>query len=161
MAGDVVIGNINSVYLVKTDTAYSTGCDEAPLALYLLPHQLDSNRISTESAMVLTVTPFPMVVQQLNFTLTLICAPWSVSETDQSPGFPVYPNPSSDFCTVAMDAHEQNSALVIYDVEGRVVHQEVIIRSETVLNTALYSPGMYLITIRSGAGTQSVRIVVE
>lgn len=61
----------------------------------------------------------------------------------------IFPNPNSGTFSVKMDkAINKNAQLAIYDVEGRVVHQQQLTNQQTDITTQNLASGVYIINIQ-------------
>ena len=75
--------------------------------------------------------------------------------------FKVSPNPFMDLVYVEVDSGDLDMDLVVVDMYGKVVYQEKIDRqSHTLtLDSSSWAAGVYGVSIRTTAGTQSTLIV--
>lgn len=69
----------------------------------------------------------------------------------------VFPNPTTDALTIVVDAP---ASVVVTDLTGQeVATYRVDATDRTTLATTAWEAGMYLVTVRSSTGTQTVRVV--
>jgi hypothetical protein len=77
--------------------------------------------------------------------------------------FQLYPNPAHNTFTISLNTplSTVNCQLSIFDVTGRVVHEQTIINQEsTIINTNL-SAGVYLLKLIAGEKVYAQKLVVE
>ena len=80
----------------------------------------------------------------------------SISKTENH--FLLYPNPTHDKFVV--ESSEIIDRVTIYDITGRVVHEQTIINHKSeIINS--FSPGVYLIKVMSGERVMTEKLVVE
>ena len=61
----------------------------------------------------------------------------------------IFPNPNNGTFSVKMDkAIAKNAQLAIYDVEGKVVHQQQLTNQQTDITTQNLASGVYIINIQ-------------
>jgi len=73
----------------------------------------------------------------------------SISESELSENFSIYPNPSSNLVTVTAE-YKQINTIVIYDILGKIIFTDLIINSSTSsIDISAFSKGLYFITINN------------
>jgi hypothetical protein len=82
----------------------------------------------------------------------------SVNDVVQKDGFSIYPNPAHN--TLNVKCRIKNAELRIYDVTGRIVHQQILTSSHQQIN-ASFSPGIYLVRVTAGEKVWTEKLVVE
>ena len=72
----------------------------------------------------------------------------------------IYPNPATHFIMIkAPEALQQEYTLKYYDMQGRLIHQQILyLPGETELPKSL-SPGIYMLQIRTGNGVYHTRLI--
>jgi len=92
-----------------------------------------------------------------NFTL------WDSTQVDtpQLPQINVFPNPFADFFEVDYPESWHNSELVIFDMHGRVIHQERLLPETRMQHVTSLAAGMYLVKISSMAGENKTFVVIK
>lgn len=74
-----------------------------------------------------------------------------------------YPNPAHDFLNLSFSEIAQPARLRLFDLHGRMVHQQVLppFSEQMVIDTRLFSPGIYFIEIQRVANAvERVKIVI-
>ncbi|MFA5648092.1 MAG: GEVED domain-containing protein [Bacteroidales bacterium] len=61
--------------------------------------------------------------------------------------YSVYPNPANDHITVSLNGIEGEISVRIYDLQGRLVKQDVLTNSSTRLDVSNLSKGVYIISV--------------
>jgi hypothetical protein len=138
-------------YLIKTDSAGISGCDDSTLN--------NANNISTGSSGTQNV-----YIDTLSFT----SFPVSLTSSSPSPTAPtiycyiltginalaynsekiiISPNPSNGKFTVMLPSYEKNAQIEIYNVLGEEVYESTLHSGETQLNVAGKPEGIYLYRI--------------
>ena len=69
----------------------------------------------------------------------------------------VYPNPASNLVTIE---NANTAECTISSVDGKVVYRGEIYKTR-VVDLSIYSPGIYLVSIRSGSSIETVKVVKE
>ena len=81
----------------------------------------------------------------------------SVSEVISNERFSIYPNPSNGSFTIEF-TNEVNRNLRVYDIHGRVVHQEVLINNSNQINLSSLRKGIYIIDLDEGKEREKIII---
>lgn len=81
----------------------------------------------------------------------LCLQPTAVPQLQGDAVFTFYPNPVPDFITVSGNLSGATS-LVIYDLQGRVVLQEKLTRTEQRVDLRSLAPGQYLVRVQNASG---------
>jgi len=77
---------------------------------------------------------------------------------EETIAFAVYPNPTSDFVTITSTMSTEASVLV-YNLEGKIVHQTSISGNEKQINLAGLSNGTYLLKVTNALQSTTFRII--
>jgi hypothetical protein len=88
----------------------------------------------------------------------IITYPTSVNENIPVNGFSIYPNSAHNVLNV--ECRIKNAELRIYDVSGRIVHQQILTSAYQQINNSL-SPGIYLVKVTAGEKVLIKKLVVE
>ncbi|WP_130736494.1 T9SS-dependent choice-of-anchor J family protein [Flavobacterium sp. J27] len=75
-------------------------------------------------------------------------------------GFSMYPNPAINQLTISSENTQMNSIIVV-DVNGRVVKQNLVNATETQINVSDLVAGVYMVTIASPEGTSVQKFVKQ
>jgi len=69
-------------------------------------------------------------------------------------GINIFPNPVSDFVTIALNANERILSLKIFDAIGKEILKQDANAStvNTKIDVSQFKPGVYFIEVRSGDG---------
>ncbi|PQJ12704.1 hypothetical protein CJD36_002870 [Flavipsychrobacter stenotrophus] len=86
--------------------------------------------------------------------------PVGVNEEKQPVQCFIYPNPTSGITTLEVLASNLPCTLTITDLLGRCM-QATVVNSQNVTVDCNYSPGTYILTLRSSSGIQVQKLVVE
>ncbi len=65
----------------------------------------------------------------------------------------IYPNPCTEFINIEIDPADLPAQLMLYDVSGKILIQQVLNHSNTSVNTASLSQGMYFYKLISKSGS--------
>ena len=73
----------------------------------------------------------------------------------------VFPNPAQDVLMLDTPSNFMDGTLTIYDMLGRVVHNQTIIQESTSLDVTSYSSGLYILQLELGTQKQIIRFVKQ
>jgi hypothetical protein len=73
----------------------------------------------------------------------------------------LYPNPTSDIVTLAIDTNVSNAEVTVFSTIGQTVMTRSISTQETALDMTGIQPGIYVLRIASDAGVVSKRIIKQ
>jgi hypothetical protein len=85
-------------------------------------------------------------------------------------GLTIYPNPAHNTFTISIDGQSSmvngstgspTGQLKIYDVTGRMVHEQTIRNQESEIRNLNLSPGVYLVRVEMGEKVRQQKLVVE
>ncbi|HUP14218.1 MAG TPA: T9SS type A sorting domain-containing protein, partial [Niastella sp.] len=85
-------------------------------------------------------------------------SPIGLNETKGSPGFKIYPNPSSRQMVVEF-AHTGNASALLYNMNGELMGTYTLDTGNTVIDLQAYKAGTYICVIRNGENVFSQKIV--
>jgi hypothetical protein len=83
--------------------------------------------------------------------------PTSVNEISKS-NISIYPNPANDFVTVSGTGMER---IDIYTVDGRLMKQISVSKSQFTISTSEFNKGIYFFKITTSKGLFTEKIMVE
>ncbi len=74
----------------------------------------------------------------------------------------IYPNPTTSSFTITLNNSFStfHSQLSIYDITGRVVHEQIITQQTEIINQNL-SPGIYFVKVKEGERVETQKLVVQ
>lgn len=75
--------------------------------------------------------------------------------------FSIAPNPVSDKLNVVFMGNEASHTIRIYDVAGKLMHEQVTGGKDCVVNTSAYAAGSYLIEVTSVNGTKQTKKFIK
>jgi len=61
----------------------------------------------------------------------------------------IYPNPVSDFLNISIDQQKINHSFLIFDAQGKLLKNEVILSSSSIIDFSLYTKGIYFLKIQN------------
>jgi hypothetical protein len=93
-----------------------------------------------------------------NFTLGCLIG---IEENEMKSGIKIFPNPAHDNFTITLNQQINNGELKIYDVTGRVVHEQTIINQESEIINYHLSAGIYFVKVRDGEKAYTQKLVIE
>jgi hypothetical protein len=80
------------------------------------------------------------------------------SLTEESIAFSVYPNPTCEMVTITSTLNTE-ATILVYNLEGKIVHQASISGNEKEINLADLSNGTYLLKITNALLSTTFRII--
>lgn len=85
---------------------------------------------------------------------------WTGMETVENalPAIKVYPNPATDFVTVAAEGAVLQSVMV-YDLKGQMLINEMPAQTDVNISIGHLQPGVYILKAKTESGTESFRII--
>ncbi len=147
-------------YIVKTDAAGISGCNQSPLIL----------NSSATSFQVSTVTPtvsasaqvgYPPSIVGSGLSETLYCFSTGLDDEISNRNiFTIYPNPAFDQVTVQYEGNSENVTLNIYSLMGALVHESKILPGDTKIDILSLEPGLYIAEIKSLTGSSNKKFAV-
>jgi hypothetical protein len=72
----------------------------------------------------------------------------------------LFPNPNQGNFTFSTTSGNPLGTLYVYTLKGQLVHQEVIISSNTVLNLNL-TKGLYILTFENNEKLTSLKMIIQ
>jgi len=85
----------------------------------------------------------------------------TISKTENSTDFSLYPNPAKDAVAVTFDDNGINE-LTIRDMSGRLIFQKNFEgETETIIPLDHYTSGVYIVCLQNGNGTKIKKLVIE
>jgi hypothetical protein len=87
------------------------------------------------------------------------CKSLGIDETDASNDFNIFPNPANDEFVVE-SAEPGEKEIAIYDVTGRIVHEQKSNQQSTVIFNQLAS-GIYFVEIKTGNKVHTEKLIIE
>ncbi len=99
---------------------------------------------------------------QTAFNALIGCAT-GIADQHSNPDFILYPNPASDQLTIENTAENNNQEALIsvYTMQGRLVLQQKMVQQITLLNTADFPKGIYLVCVNTSDGMVSRKFVKD
>ena len=83
-----------------------------------------------------------------------------VSASEYRNYFRVYPNPTSDFVTIELET--ENTDLQIFDLNGKLVRQEMLSSSsQNTIDLSELKPGTYIITLKDESGIKTEKLIIR
>jgi alpha-tubulin suppressor-like RCC1 family protein len=76
----------------------------------------------------------------------------------------LYPNPTQDSVTLTYDLVEDNASVVLYDISGRIMYQNMLSSTtgELQVNTSEYQSGIYILVVKQGNKViQQEKLIIE
>jgi hypothetical protein len=73
----------------------------------------------------------------------------------------VYPNPASSFAFVNTSFAGKNAVLRIFDMQGRLVSEQMITQAYETLQCSNWTPGLYTISVSSNQEVHTIRLQVQ
>jgi hypothetical protein len=94
--------------------------------------------------------------------VTIITTGMEEQNNFNSSAMNIYPNPTHNSFTISLSTPISNFQfqLSIYDVTGRVVHQQILTSANQQINNS-FSPGIYFIKVTEGEKVWTEKVVVE
>jgi hypothetical protein len=148
-------------YLIKTDSLGNSGCNE------LNSDTTVTSPATVASDVITLVTSggnVGMPVWHINTGTMVanICSSVGIAENRISYFINIYPNPTTSTFTISLPNQSSllNSQLKIYDVTGRVVHEQIITQKSEIINQHL-APGVYFVKVEEGEKNFTQKLIVE
>ncbi len=74
----------------------------------------------------------------------------------------IFPNPATDRFSISLPENAPAHVEVrMYDLSGRLVHAEMNYKAGQMINLSDFTPGLYILQVRSGEGLYSGKLAVE
>ncbi|MEN8928778.1 MAG: T9SS type A sorting domain-containing protein [Flavobacteriales bacterium] len=166
--GFVMAGFTNSfntwnydIYLVKTDSSGTSGCNEGNTATIVTnPTTIQTNTNSSESS----GSGSTKAVIKIGKTLTKpinVCNTSSIKENLDKNQFTLFPNPTQDVFTIKNYTNQIDKALqiTVADLNGKIVKQLVMTNQNNQINISQLENGFYFVTITTAEGTLTKKVV--
>jgi hypothetical protein len=163
LSGSLLSGT--AMRIVKTDSNGMSGCAQSVpigpggasgnISLPSLQLQWTSvNNADTVSALTIS--------SSINISTSTICSTVDIEELTEFGHFKIYPNPTHNTFTISFNnpLATANCQLSIYDVTGRVVHEQKINSQLSTVNCQL-SAGIYFVKVSDGEKEYEEKLVVE
>lgn len=93
-----------------------------------------------------------------NFTLGCLIG---IEENEMKSGIKIFPNPAYGNFTITLNQQINNGELKIYDVTGRVVHEQTIINQKSEIINYHLSAGIYFVKVSDGEKIYTQKLVIE
>ncbi len=87
--------------------------------------------------------------------------PLAVDEQLQEFTVPFYPNPATSAITVTWQPQTAGAKLELYDMTGRMVHSETIVKKETTVSMEKLPAGIYLLRVTDGQRTGASKVLKQ
>ena len=86
-----------------------------------------------------------------------------VSEiTNNTNGLSVYPNPANQSFNIKLETElNEKTTITVYNSIGQLVHTESMINNLKTINCALWSTGLYIVSVKSKSINSSFKIIKE
>jgi hypothetical protein len=146
--------------LIKTDSNGYTGCGETSFtftadSLTLIPRipvAYTTSQVQNFAAVDSSTSPV---------ILPTSCFPTSVNTPNPGYSSYIYPNPSHSTFTIYLDNQSAiGSQLKIFDIAGRLVHQQIISSANQQINSD-FSPGVYFVRVTDVEKMFTEKLVIE
>ncbi len=152
-------------YLIKTDSAGNSGCNENTYNPYVnIPATIVTSPVSGDTVL----TPVVNTITTLSVTsagsMGPHCFSTGINEVDiEALEFEAYPNPFKESLTLALSVETgiTNCRAALYDVFGRVVLVQQLSRSNTMLQTLNLRNGIYFLEVTEGINRVVRKIVKQ
>lgn len=151
-------------YVIKTDAAGNSGCQQNPASFSVLPDSLVWATVNP-----FTGTPFGSSTSAFNTSLgltdTTLCSTVGIADVVYS-GLPfmLYPNPNEGSgVTLQLQGLQQDAAQVrIVNMAGQTCYMHVL-KNETVLaiETAAFAPGLYIVEVQDGNAVSRQKLIIR
>jgi hypothetical protein len=155
-------------YLVKTDTAGDSGCNNInAYPIESIPEFTVTSPVlpSISADGFILINPKPIIYQ--GCSVETLCYTNGVGETDSSEKMhmEIYPNPTSSLTTVMYNLADESTENVfcIFDIMGKKIEERKLSKDENqmVINTENYFEGVYFCTLISdGVAIDMIKLVV-
>lgn len=73
----------------------------------------------------------------------------------------VYPNPANNNIIIENNSINNNVRVSIYNIQGNLLHKEILINKKTVININTFAKGMYFIKAESNACIKVTKFIKE
>jgi hypothetical protein len=90
------------------------------------------------------------------------CSPTKTEDFSLLENVVVAPNPFREEFNLSFENENQQEAnLLIYNIQGKVIHNSKVVHSEIVINTSDWANGLYFCVLRIGEKIKSVKVIKE
>lgn len=107
----------------------------------------------------LACSPIASDIFVAKITHVLTSSQPATSVSDEYPR--VFPNPASGFFTIRLAEPSPSARVDIYEINGRMVHSQVLTGINTIISTEMLPAGLYLFTIRQNDSIRNFKVVVN
>jgi hypothetical protein len=83
-----------------------------------------------------------------------------VQENIMEYGIKIYPNPSTLQVTISFSKYVSGD-LQIFDLTGRVVHQQTLLNQQSTINIQQFSKGLYFVKVSDGKQSAVQKLIIE
>lgn len=84
-----------------------------------------------------------------------------IAEAEKTSAFEIYPNPANGNVTFTCTGTSSDVTYAIYSATGQMIRNGALINSQVTIDVSGIPAGLYFVTLRSGSGAFSQRLIVE
>jgi hypothetical protein len=149
-------------YLIKTDANGNSDCNERNAATIVITPPTIVGSTATVVSSTNTIVKTPATIVGNGGVVTAPCSVGVSEIQPQQSSISIYPNPAHDNFTITINEELGIGKwdLGIYDVTGRVVHEQKIHSQLSTVNCQL-NAGIYFVKVTAGKRVYAGKLVVE
>jgi hypothetical protein len=152
-------------YLVKTDSVGNAACGMGTVNLVAveLSHAIANTPLIVSAAA--TVVSVPAVWVSSEGNVTTFCSTVGIDNMNNNSksGINIFPNPAQSSFTISLNDNFVLTGipqLKIFDITGRVVHQQAITNQNSEINV-VFSSGVYFVKVNDGEKHFVQKLIIE
>lgn len=161
IGGDVLTGNINTLLLMKTDSALGVACNTYDTLTVPLPCSPITYSVQADDTLQFVRTIFPVNAVYFGQTVVHVCGPTGIEEENTAVQPAVFPNPSAGQFTIRFPEGNERWQVDVYDISGKCIRRIASEIPELQLNLEQEAAGMYLLRITRGTYSYSHKISIR
>jgi hypothetical protein len=148
---DISIGAFNTI---QTLSASSTAFTDVNYALY------PNGSWRVETTWSISCNPTRSIINTSRSNIKTLASTLGIAQA-QSTQFNIYPNPATNEINIAVSAGTGEMIAELYDVAGRLIVKEKLMKELTTISVANLAKGVYEIVLKGGSIPQHKKIIIE
>ncbi|MBP6403452.1 MAG: T9SS type A sorting domain-containing protein [Bacteroidia bacterium] len=149
----------NSIYLLKVDSQFTTGCNQGPTNLSVNSIALFDSSVTIQTTSGALQYPRTGMITASGGQNVILCFTTDISEVSAAQ-CSVFPNPAQDLINIQSKIQvPSQSYITLTDLKGRVLSIKPFLNSQESISLLGLSPGVYHLKITSGIFAEDFKIL--